>query len=242
MPDEKKEPVVDTTIATTTTATPTSEDVKKAVADAVAELQKSNDEKLKEAVRIAKEQVRADLDKSKEESRKKEEELAKARKAVQDLENSATMTAEELAKAKKDAALRDEMLAEAEIRTKKLVDGVSNEFREILSKKDLEIYKKSKIAENAGEIISELVMGSTVEEIDKATEYAKAKYNEIVDKATKKKNEQELENGKVPGMTSSVGNTSDFDYKGLLTMSGKDFDEYSQKMFKEYANKTGARK
>lgn len=202
-------------------------------------IEAETEKKYKETIRSVKEQIRAELDTEKEERKTREQELAEAKKEIEMLKSSSSSVKDDVAKAKAEAEEKDKLLSLAEERAKKLVDGVTHQFDEVLKKKDLEIYKKSKIAEFSGEIIPELVQGSSVEEIDNAVEQAKAKYKEIETKALKKKEEQELGNSKVPGVTSSVGNINELDYKSLMTMNEADFESYSQKLLSDYAKKIG---
>lgn len=200
-------------------------------------IEAETEKKYKETIRSVKEQIRAELDTEKEERKTREQELAEAKKEIEMLKSSSSSVKDDVAKAKAESEEKDKLLSLAEERAKKLVEGVTHQFDEVLKKKDLEIYKKSKIAEFSGEIIPELVQGSSVEEIDNAVEQAKAKYKEIETKALKKKEEQELGNSKVPGVTSSVGNINELDYKSLMTMNETDFESYSQKLLSEYAKK-----
>lgn len=202
-------------------------------------IEAETEKKYKETIRSSKEQIRSELEKAKEESRKKEEDLANAKKELEELKLSSTASQDEVAKAKAVAEEKEKLLTQAEERAKKLVDGVTAQFNEVLNKKDLEIYKKSRIAEFSGEIIPELVQGATVEEIDEAVEKAKAKYKEIEEMALKKKEEKVLGESKVPGVTSSVGNLNELDYKSMMTMSDAEFDKYSQTLLDEYAKKIG---
>ena len=84
-----------------------------------------------------------------------------------------------------------------------------------LSEKDGEIsfikldsYKQSKVAEAGGEIIPELVVGNSEEEIDLAIEKAKARYKEIITKvattATINSNTQNSNN--IPPVNPNTGN------------------------------------
>ena len=200
-------------------------------------IEAETEKKYKETIRATKEQVRGELEKEKEERKAREQELADAKKEIETLKSTSTVGQDEVAKAKALAEEKDRLLTQAEERAKKLVEGMSQQFNEVLTKKDLEIYKKSKIAEFSGEIIPELVQGSSVEEIDNAVEQAKAKYREIEERALKKKEEKELGESKVPGVTSSVGSINELDYKSMMTMSASEFEAYSQKYLNEYAKK-----
>lgn len=200
-------------------------------------IEAETEKKYKETIRATKEQVRGELEKEKEERKAREQELADAKRELESLKSTSTAGQDEVAKAKALAEEKDRLLTQAEERAKKLVDGMSQQFNEVLTKKDLEIYKKSKIAEFSGEIIPELVQGSSVEEIDNAVEQAKAKYREIEERALKKKEEKELGESKVPGVTSSVGSINELDYKSMMTMSASEFEAYSQKYLNEYAKK-----
>ena len=200
-------------------------------------IEAETEKKYKETIRATKEQVRGELEKEKEERKAREQELADAKKELETLKSTSTVGQDEVAKAKALAEEKDRLLTQAEERAKKLVEGMSQQFNEVLTKKDLEIYKKSKIAEFSGEIIPELVQGSSVEEIDNAVEQAKAKYREIEERALKKKEEKELGESKVPGVTSSVGSINELDYKSMMTMSASEFEAYSQKYLNEYAKK-----
>ena len=200
-------------------------------------IEAETEKKYKETIRATKEQVRGELEKEKEERKAREQELADAKKELETLKSTSTVGQDEVTKAKDLAEEKDRLLTQAEERAKKLVEGMSQQFNEVLTKKDLEIYKKSKIAEFSGEIIPELVQGSSVEEIDNAVEQAKAKYREIEERALKKKEEKELGESKVPGVTSSVGSINELDYKSMMTMSASEFEAYSQKYLNEYAKK-----
>lgn len=201
-------------------------------------IEAETEKKLKETIRATKEQIRGELERVKEESKRKEDELEKARKELDLLKQKTNSSKEEIEKARMESEEKEKLLQIAEERAKKLVENVTNHFNEVLSKKDLEIYKKSKIADYAGEIIPELVTGGSVEEIDQAVEKARAKYKEIEMKALKKKEEEVLMNSKIPTVSSTISNYEDIDYKSLLSMSDKDFDAYSKKLIEEYIKKT----
>ena len=85
--------------------------------------------------------------------------------------------------ATKDANIVEMQTTIAGLTTKLAEMNVSHQQE--ISRFKLEIFKKEKIAEAGNEIIPELIMGNTEEEIAASVELAKARYKEIAEKATK---------------------------------------------------------
>ncbi len=94
---------------------------------------------------------------------------------------------------KKLQAQREEFVAEMAQKEKT--------FDDKLRVKDLETYRQSVIAGAEGQIIPEMVKGSTQEEINASAEQAKTRYTEIREGAVQDKNKAAMEAGKLPGQS-----------------------------------------
>lgn len=110
-----------------------------------------------------------------------------------------------------------------------------------LSEKDGEIssikldsYKQSKMAEAGGEIIPELVTGSSEEEIDLAIEKAKARYKEIISKVTTTVNNSNLQSSNsIPPVNPNTGNldkgaSTAMNLSGIDMMTAEGRAEYNR--------------
>lgn len=100
----------------------------------------------------------------------------------------------------------------------------------------LEAYKTAKINEANGELIEDLVAGSTEDEIDQAIEKAKARYQEIVSPYKTKAEELEVQIAKpnkanAPKPTSPV-NSSDVEFTSddIRKMSRTEYAKYREKL------------
>lgn len=110
-----------------------------------------------------------------------------------------------------------------------------------LSEKDGEIssiklnsYKQFKMAEAGGEIIPELVTGSSEEEIDLAIEKAKARYKEIISKVTTTVNNSNLQSSNsIPPVNPNTGNldkgaSTAMNLSGIDMMTAEGRAEYNR--------------
>lgn len=113
-----------------------------------------------------------------------------------------------------------------------------NELEKQLKEKETELnnmkiegYKQKKIAEAGGELIPELVTGSTEEEIDASIELAKQKYKEIVERVIKN-TQSNLTSTQVPPANPNVNN---FSNPQISVNELENIDLFSPEGMKKYA-------
>lgn len=123
---------------------------------------------------------------------------------------------------------------------------LETETNKKITEKDLELHKKDIIASAQGAIIPEMVFGNSLEELNANAEKAKARYSEIVSKATqnittttasntepsKKDNLSPTPHQKLPEQTPA----EEFNYtaKDLLAMDPKKFVDEKEKILAKY--------
>jgi len=113
-----------------------------------------------------------------------------------------------------------EPVNEEELR-KEIREEVENEF-------EVKLYKEQKINEAEGEVIPELVIGETKEEIDETFEKAQERYNEIVENTGRSNNNNQRRSADNPS-TDSTGEL-DLANANPRNMSDEDYAEFRKKV------------
>ena len=180
------------------------------------------------------EKEKADLAKQKEEAElKKKEELESQEKEKLDL-------SERLKQLEDSLKVKDEQL-------KHTIDSQKKLFQEELSKRDLAVKREKLLGQHKGEIVPDLVIGNTEEELEKSLEKAKSRYKEIYEEAKKNVESASLNNGKLPtssgqnkvpnteGAPAGTGDSSEAakSIDELAAMSVDEFKKYKDKVLAE---------
>jgi hypothetical protein len=246
------------------------EEAKKAAAEAKAAEDKSAEDKKSDI--LTKEEVQALLDKQKEDfdktlkeavkeaaSKEKEKLYDTVEKYKKDLEVLAVSAKKEqeekdkLLKAEEDKK-KEEMSAKDRVTqlevemtktTKRFEEAISLkdvEFKGELAKRDLEIFKEKLIAEAKGEIISEMVKGTSEEELKQSAEQSKVRYKEIVENQKKQLTDELVRLGKIPGpdgkdkQDQTPGVSGDErSVADIFTMPEEEFSAYKDEVLKKYS-------
>lgn len=143
----------------------------------------------------------------------------------------------ELAKKDKESQRTDsEEVKSLKLKVTELENTIAQKDSEISTIK-LDSYKATKIAQAGGELIPELVMGNTEEEIDKAIEQSKAKYAEIANRV-KASVAPTLDSNNIPPANPNVeafnSQVQTFDIAGLSM-----FDKDAMKQYSEMRKQMG---
>lgn len=125
-----------------------------------------------------KQKAYADINKWKEDAKKHKEEKEELLKQLKAFQDAGKSDVEKLTASVKE-------LTEKLTLSTQEHEQFKQKYVEELNRKELEIYKIKKIQEAGEEIIPELVVGNSVEEIDLAVEKAKEKFQTIVEKYKK---------------------------------------------------------
>ena len=144
--------------------------------------------------------------------------------------------AEEEERAKLDANDRIKLLEDQNLKiaeeSKGLLLEVRESFNNELLKRDLEVYRQKVLAANTGEIIPDMVLGKTKEDIDNAVIVSKTRFQELFKAQQQKEDNDKLGNGylpqtpdnnKLPNETNPDGGG-----KNVWEMNKDEFAKYSE--------------
>lgn len=174
-------------------------------------------------VKKEKEKLYDSIEKHKDDASKSADELTKNKAALKKIQDDEAArekkVAEEADKEKRSKMELDERMATLEDENRRNVEETSKKlqdqsekfvadmakkdkaFDDKLREKELEAYRQSVIADAKGQIIPEVVKGSTKEEIDASGEKARARYTEIRAGALEDKHKKSMTDGKLPGQS-----------------------------------------
>lgn len=142
-------------------------------------------------VQIAKQQLYPEIERLKGKLKENTENLKKIKKITPETEAEKKALAEEKERLAKELTASKTQLTDANSKLKTVEDTALDAINQVnilkddLAKKEVESYKLQKIAESGGEIIPEMVVGSTIEEIDKSVVKAKEKYLNVLESVRK---------------------------------------------------------
>ena len=138
---------------------------------------------------------------------------------------------EELKKKADEQNLLKNALELSEKRSKEMMEELSKGFQAKLDAKDLEVYKSNLIASAKGEIIPELITGSTREEIDLAFKNSLDRYKQIKTNAIKAQDHAKLQDTVDP-VESGKGVDTVLNNKDLNAMSDEELAQFKRDYFK----------
>lgn len=143
-------------------------------------------------------------------------------------EGGAKIESEEIAKLTKE---RDNLASEIEALKNNALDpkDIENRVRE---EYEVKMYRLEKLHQEGSNLIPELVLGSTKEEIDASIEVAKQRYNDIVSKVTPQQTQQQTPQVNIKPGNPSAGDfsVSNISPDTIASMSPKEWAEYRRKI------------
>lgn len=211
-------------------------DVDAKISQALAAQAQQFDEKLKTAILTEKSKLYDSLKKEKERADQAEARAREAAEALRSREDEeAAARNQELTAAERLAAIEAQQKAER-VRTQEILDLQEKKFAEELARRDLEVLRERKIAEAKGEIIPELVMGNTAEEIEASVVKAKERYLAILEEGRKKIENATILSGRLPepsgkdapGVEPTKREFGNKSYEDLMNMDADDFSRYAK--------------
>ena len=205
------------------------EESKKAIEEAKKHQAQVEKDKLYPSIKELQEKLNLLTKQQEEDSKRKQDEAAIRLKEEED-KKKASQPLEERLKSIEAELIASKLEAnEVKKKASEIIEKSIALTKEELRKKDVEIYIKDKISEAFGEIIPELVVGNTVEEVDASVEKAKKRYEELIAKKVDKDGKKRVEGGVVP-----VDDKGKVINKGIGSVLGSDVWNMSDKEFKAY--------
>ena len=207
------------------------------------ELTAAIDEAKKDAASKEKAKLYDTIEKAKTQAAEYEKQL----KEFQAVEEEKRKAEEQRIKDEMDAKERmkiiENELDSSKKRFSEMLDLKDKEFNAELKKRDLAILRERLISEAKGEIIPEMVQGSTEEELKAAADLARTRYKDIVEAQKKQIVESLIKDGKIPS-PDGTGKITESDKTAvsggikssqeIFGMSEAEFQEYSKSVLSQY--------